>query len=296
MAIRIAFAVGYLGRGYSGSQVQPNVPTVQGELEEALIRLQWCKHGTHPVTLSSRTDGGVDARMNIGSFNLPSQIWDDVGEQGIITALNDQVPTNIRVWAAQSVDLDLRTRDASSRTYLHRLQALDGWPSTVSVSSLNSWCSIFLGEHNFRNFCRFQEGRSTVKRVLSCEPWLDANGDILGFSIEAEGFVWNQVRRIASAMLGMAKGQFTQNDILQALISPDVPVDFGRAEPEWLTLWSVEHTGTPYLCSQSKIDFNLPLVAETPPTGRAYQLWVDKARGEQDQLHQAAWLAHLNSN
>ena len=67
-AVRIAVAVGYLGRGYSGSQVQPDVPTVQGELEAALFHLNWAKRGTHPVTLSSRTDGGVDARMNIASL------------------------------------------------------------------------------------------------------------------------------------------------------------------------------------------------------------------------------------
>ena len=86
MTVRVAVAVGYLGNGYSGSQVQPNVPTVQGELEGALFRLNWCAKGTHPVTLSSRTDGGVDARMNIGSFDIPAQIWDGVGERGIITA------------------------------------------------------------------------------------------------------------------------------------------------------------------------------------------------------------------
>ncbi len=295
MTVRIAVAVGYLGRGYSGSQVQPNVPTVQGELEAALIRLKWSEHGTHPVTLSSRTDGGVDARMNIGSFDIPAQIWDGVGERGIITALNDQIPTDIRVWAAQSVDSDLRTRNANSRTYLYRLQALEGW-SNVSTSDLTSWCSIFVGEHDFWNFCRPQEGRSTVKRVLSCEPWLDDENSILGFSIEAEGFVWNQVRRIASAMLGMARGRFSLDEIHQALSNPEIPADFGRADPEWLTLWSIHHSGTPYLCSQSNIGFQIPLVAETVPTGRAYRLWANKARGEQDQLHQAAWLANLNPN
>jgi len=295
MTVRVAVAVGYLGRGYSGSQVQPNVPTVQGELEQALFRLNWCKRGTHPVTLSSRTDGGVDARMNIGSFDIPAQIWDGVGERGIVTALNDQISTDIRVWAAQSVDSDLRTRNATSRTYMYRLQALKGW-LPVSISDLNNWCSIFVGEHNFQNFCRPQEGRSTIKRVLFCEPWLDENGDVLGFIIEAEGFVWNQVRRIASAMLGMATGKHSIEDVQNALNSPEVPVDFGRAEPEWLTLWSIDHPETPHLCSQSKIDFDLPFVAELPPKGRAYRLWANKARGEQDQLHQAAWLAHLNSN
>ncbi len=143
MTVRVAVAVGYLGRGYSGSQVQPDVPTVQGELEQALFRLNWCPHGTHPVTLSSRTDGGVDARMNIGSFDIPNQIWERVGERGIITALNDQIPTDIRIWAAQLVVSDLRTRNATSRIYLYRLQALKGWPS-LSVSELNTWCSIFV--------------------------------------------------------------------------------------------------------------------------------------------------------
>ena len=116
MTVRIAVAVGYLGRGYSGSQVQPTVPTVQGELEAALIRLNWSEHGTHPVTLSSRTDGGVDARMNIGSFDLPEQVWNGVGERGVIPALNDQIPTDIRVWAAQPVDSALPHRAANSRT------------------------------------------------------------------------------------------------------------------------------------------------------------------------------------
>ena len=295
MTVRVAVAVGYLGRGYSGSQVQPNVPTVQGVLEEALIGLNWCEPGTHPVTLSSRTDGGVDARMNIGSFDLPGQIWDDVGERGVITALNDQIPTDIRVWAAQSVDSDLRTRNATSRTYLYRLQALEGW-SSVSPSELSSWCSIFVGEHDFRNFCRPQEGRSTVKRVLSCEPWLDDNGSVLGFLIQAEGFVWNQVRRIASAMVGIAKGQFSLKDVRQALTAPENTADFGRLEPEWLTLWSIEHPGTPYLCRKGKVSFDLPLTAVTPPTGRAYRLWANKARAEQDQLHHEAWLTHLNGD
>ena len=293
MTVRVAVAVGYLGRGYSGSQVQPNVPTVQGVLEEALIRLNWCEPETHPVTLSSRTDGGVDARMNIGSFDIPAQIWDRVGERGVITALNDQIPTDIRVWAAQSVDSDLRTRNATSRTYLYRLQALEGWPA-VSPSELGSWCSIFVGEYDFRNFCRPQEGRSTVKRVLSCEPWLDEKGSILGFAIQAEGFVWNQVRRIASAMLGIAKGRFPLEDVHQALINPENAADFGRSEPEWLTLWSIEHPGTSYLCGREKVPFDLPLTAATPPTGRAYRLWAKKARAEQDQLHQEAWLTHLN--
>ena len=293
-AVRIAVAVGYLGRGYSGSQVQPDVPTVQGELEAALFHLNWCKRGTHPVTLSSRTDGGVDARMNIASFDISPEIWESGGERAMITALNDLLPTDIRVWAAQQVALNFQTRNASSRTYLYRLQALEGWPN-ATVDELNSWCKIFIGEHDFRNFCRPQEGRTTIKRVLHCEPWLDASGNILGFSIEAEGFVWNQVRRIASALLGLARNRWTIEDLKSALNRPDVPADFGRSSPEWLTLWRIDHPSTPHLVEKANDTFELPLMAEPPATGRAFRLWASKARGEQDQLHQSAWLAHLSA-
>ena len=292
-AVRIAIAVGYLGSGYSGSQVQPDVPTVQGEIESALFHLNWSQHGTHPVTLSSRTDGGVDARMNIASFDISSEIWESGGERGMITALNDLLPTDIRVWAAQQVDTDFQTRNAASRTYLYRLQALEGWPD-VTVDQLKSWCSIFIGEHDFHNFCRPQEGRTTVKHVLGCEPWLDNSGKILGFSIKAKGFVWNQVRRIASALLGLARNRWTLDEVEQALMHPDKPADFGRSGPEWLTLWRIDHPHSSELTEKADYPFELPLSCEPPAEGRAFRLWASKARAEQDQLHQSAWLAHLN--
>ena len=89
---------------------------------------------------------------------------------------------------------------------------------------------------------------------------------------------------------------FKLEDVRQALTAPENTADFGRSEPEWLSLWSIEHPGTPHLCGKGKIDFDLPLTAVTPPTGRAYRLWANKARAEQDQLHQVAWLTHLNGD
>ena len=82
--------------------------------------------------------------------------------------------------------------------------------------------------------------------------------------------------------------------MVKALSFPENAVDFGRVEPEWLTLWSIEHSGAPYLLDKAQTRFDSPLVAVTPSTGRAYPLWANKARAEQDQLHQPAWLLHLN--
>ena len=291
-SVRIAAAVGYLGAAFCGSQIQPNVPTVQGTLQHALVQLTWAEPGHNSVTLSSRTDAGVDARMNIASFDLPERIWEQIGARGVITALNDQTPVDVRVWAAEQVGAEFRTRNAVTRTYLYRLQALEGWP-LVSPSDLAEWCSIFVGEHDFTNFSRPQEHRSPVKRVIVCEPWLDASGGVLGFRIEADGFVWNQVRRLASALYEIAIGRRTLEEVRQGLIEPGIAADFGRCEPEWLTLWSIHHLETPVLSAAAQVEVDLPLSADPPPRGRAYGLWAKRARGEQVMLHQTIWLAHL---
>lgn len=293
-AVRIAIAVGYIGSQYHGSQVQPNVVTVQGLLQEALQSLGWADSSAHPVTLSSRTDAGVDARMNIGSFDIESTIWENAGEQGIIVALNDHLPLSIRVWAAEKVDSEFRARDASSRTYLYRLQAMKGWKE-VSVEALSSWCSMFEGKHDFANFCRKEEGRSTVRIVQECKPWLDDEGRILGFRIQGPSFVWNQVRRIASVLNKLASGKLTANEVEDAISNPEKRVVLGLADSKWLTLWSLDHNGAPHLTSEGQ-SHQILLQTSTVPAGRLYPVWAEMARLQQDCLHYESWINQLKSD
>ena len=291
---RIAVVVGYIGSFFHGSQVQPNVATVQGSLQEALHSLEWANSSAHPVTLSSRTDAGVDARMNIGSFDIESTIWDKAGEQGIIVALNDHLPLSIRVWAAEQVDSEFRARDASSRTYLYRLQAMEGW-NEVEVEELSLWCSMFEGEHDFANFCRTEEGRTSVRLIQVCEPWLDSNGRILGFRIQGASFVWNQVRRIASALNKLARGRLTVNDVGNAIQNPKKRVVLGLADSKWLSLWSIEHNGAPHLTMRGE-SHEIDLHASPAPVGRLYPVWAEMARLEQDRLHYDSWIKALQSD
>ena len=39
--VRLAFRIGYLGDAYHGSQIQPDVKTVQGELIRVFRSLKW---------------------------------------------------------------------------------------------------------------------------------------------------------------------------------------------------------------------------------------------------------------
>ncbi len=234
---RLVLCFGYLGDKFHGSQLQPDVRTVQGELEKALKKLEWLDSDAH-IWISSRTDAGVHVRMNLGSFDMPASRWSSIGENNLLRAVNDRLPDDVFVWGAYGVSDDVIVRLARRRVYLYRLQALPGWPLDVSPERVSRWCRVFEGGHDFTNFCRVEEDRTTVRTIHSCTPWVDLSGRVIGFRIEAESFLWNQVRRIAAALHGLATERIELSDVIRALHRPNESIDFGRSSSDWLILWT----------------------------------------------------------
>ncbi|MEC7043004.1 MAG: hypothetical protein VXW89_06830, partial [Candidatus Thermoplasmatota archaeon] len=243
---RLVLCFGYLGDKFHGSQLQPDVRTVQGELEKALKKLEWLDSDAH-IWISSRTDAGVHVRMNLGSFDMPASRWSSIGQNNLLRAVNDRLPDDVFVWGAYAVSDDVIVRLARRRVYLYRLQALPGWPLDVSPERVSRWCRVFEGGHDFTNFCRVEEDRTTVRTIHSCTPWVDFSGRVIGFRIEAESFLWNQVRRIAAALHGLATERIELSDVIRALHRPNESIDFGRSSSDWLILWTINHPSLPSL-------------------------------------------------
>ena len=68
---RIRLRVAYDGTAYCGWQVQPEVPTIEGELNQAISRLT---KEEIIVIGASRTDAGVQAQGNVAVFDTESTI------------------------------------------------------------------------------------------------------------------------------------------------------------------------------------------------------------------------------
>lgn len=291
---RIVLCFGYLGNDFHGSQIQPDVRTVQGEIETVLKKLKWLDKEKH-IWISSRTDAGVHVRMNLASFDLPFERWESIGEANLLRAINDRLPDDVFVWGAYGVSDDVSVRIARRRVYLYRLQALPNWPIDIPPDRLSRWCKVFEGGHDFTNFCRVEEDRTTVRTIHSCTPWVDFTGRVVGFRIEAESFLWNQVRRIASALHGLATERVELSEVIRALHRPNEEADFGRSASDWLTLWTIKHPALPDLDV-------MPIEAveawSNPPVGRDERLherWQDIARREIDLLLQRGWILGMTS-
>ncbi len=228
-------ALGYHGSSFHGSQSQPDVGTVEGSLITALRRLTWWSEGC--LEMSSRTDAGVSVRMNLARIDMPSSVSASASNDSIVRALNDHLPVGAVVISANRAPLTSKVRYAESRSYLYRLEVMEEWPPECGPELISEACSLIEGEHDFTNLSRSVEGTDPVRTVDRCIPWTSDDGRLIGFSIRAKSFIWNQVRRIASAFSGIASGRVSVPDLESALNSPEVSVDLGRAPSEGLVLW-----------------------------------------------------------
>src|SRR5262249_54126023 len=94
MPRRIKITLAYEGGGFHGWQVQPGLPTIQGELEAILSEMEG-----NPVHVagSGRTDAGVHALEQVAAFNMENPI----PLPNLKRAVNRLLPPAIRLLSAE---------------------------------------------------------------------------------------------------------------------------------------------------------------------------------------------------
>lgn len=243
--------VSYDGAKFFGWQRQPNCFTAQEAFEKALFELD----GKEVVaTASGRTDAGVHAVGQSVSFEIERQI----DERSLALALNAHLSEGISVIKVKEVAADFNARfDAKSREYKYfiwhastiyphmkgRVCWLKG--SGYDWSKAQKAAKLLLGTHDFRNFCHFEqtEGkkeRNTVRTILKSR--LQKRGNLLVYSIEADGFLYNMVRIIVGNLEQIALGRIEPSKILDLLDKSKGRESGGRTfPPEGLYFWKAKY-------------------------------------------------------
>src|SRR4051812_16376003 len=107
----LKLTLAYDGTDFHGWQIQPNLPTVQGALQEALQKL--FNHDVN-VAGSGRTDAGVHAQGQVASVETMRSIDTDA----VLRGVNALLPREIRVWQVEEVDPGFHARrSAKAKTY-----------------------------------------------------------------------------------------------------------------------------------------------------------------------------------
>ena len=222
---RLLITLRYDGTAYHGWQVQPNGVTVQQVLQDAVEAVTGVRAG---ITGCSRTDAGVHADMFCCALDTASPLRGDK----LASALNFHLPRDIAVYNVREVAADFHPRyHARGKRYiyciwngsqrhpvydryaLHRKQPLD-------ETLLSRAAADYIGMHDFAAFCAAgSDVQDTVRTVRDCR--VERQGDLVVFSVEADGFLYNMVRIMVGTLLEIADGRLAADAIPTILASGD---------------------------------------------------------------------------
>ncbi len=201
--MRYAFKIAYFGENFHGSQYQPDVRTVEGEILKALERLGVANPR---IKSAGRTDAGVHAFGQVIAFDSEEKIFPRM--------LNSELPEDIVSWAWAKVSEDFDPRRAKSRVYVYVMYGTD-----YDISSMRKAVKELIGVHDFSNFTKkFGEGESCVREIYSAE--VRADREFIIFEIEGNAFTWNMVRCLVTALTEIGK-QHRSVEWFRELLNPE---------------------------------------------------------------------------
>ena len=234
----------YDGTDFHGSQIQPEVRTVQEEIEKCLTKLLDAKVVT---IFSGRTDAGVHAKNQVLNFHIDST---QIPPNKIIYPLNNMLPNDILALESEKVSDDFNSRfDAKKRVYRYFIRNTHDifrnkysliHPYKINIDQFNKWAKIFIGEKDFQSFC---SAKAEVKHYICNISKLEffRQDDEIVMEIHGNRFLHNMVRIIVSSFMELNRNTLKIDDIQRILDKKNRIFAPKTISPKGLFLWEIKY-------------------------------------------------------
>jgi tRNA pseudouridine38-40 synthase len=241
----------YDGAEFSGWQVQPDAPTVQGTLASAIGRITGEK--VLPQG-SGRTDAGVHALAQVMTFVTESS----VPTGNFVKALNDILPASVRVLEVEEAPPDFHARhSARAKTYRYRIyresicppflaRYVWHYPYRLADQEMARAAGRVVGEHDFTSFAAVdpERGRGedpvcNVRKIFS-SAW-ERIGDELVYRVRGSGFLHHMVRNLVGTFILVGRGTLQVEDVTRILEARNRSAAGATAPASGLYLVGVEY-------------------------------------------------------
>jgi len=237
----------YCGTRYSGWQVQPNAPTVQQTLQDAVEQLFQVREN---IVGCSRTDSGVHANTYCCNIRTQSVLPCDT----VVNGLNAYLPDDIAVLSCREVPYEFHARyDCIGKEYRYIIRN-SRIPDPFSVNRcwqvkpklhaelMHEQAQAFLGTHDFSAFC--SAGASTVSNVRTVTAFsVERKEDEIFFHVSADGFLYNMVRIMVGTLTQISLGKIPPNTLTDIINSLNRECAGVTAPPQGLYLNRVFYGG-----------------------------------------------------
>ena len=236
----------YDGTTYAGWQRQPDQPTMQAALEDALLRITG---RSIPTIAASRTDAGVHALGQVAGFQADSPLLPDEWTR----ALNGVLPKNISVRRTEIADDDFHARyDARAKTYEYRIlnqrtrPALDRlrvWQVArpLNVDLMREAARYVLGKHDCTSFQGPDAGTKNPICTIHRIDWT-RDGPLIRFTIQADRFLKQMVRALVGTFVEIGHGKRSPDAMATILAARDRRAAGPTAPPQGLYLLDVHYS------------------------------------------------------
>lgn len=247
--MKYAIRISYIGKGYSGWQIQPDARSIQEEIERALFSVT---QEEIRITGAGRTDKGVNALGQVASFEIKRKEFSN--PEKLILALNFHLPEDIRILEAQEVSKEFNARySAKKREYRYFIYEGISCPPFLSDyvwwrKSLTKWdlvlakkaCKLLEGEHNFRSFCREEECPENSIRTLE-RVKIRKMKKLIMLSVKGKSFLTNMIRIMVGNIDAVATGK-RDLEWLEGLLEGKSRSESAMTVPaSGLWFWGVEY-------------------------------------------------------
>ena len=219
--MRVKALVEYLGGSHVGWQRQPDLPSIQSELEEAIVT---ATGENARVEGAGRTDSGVHAAGQVAAFDLA----DGTDLHRLRASLNGLTAVEISVLSLEEVEAGFDPRrDARLRTYGYTVVAgrppsplLAGrcWylPAALDPGLLGRLAAAVAGRHDFSAFRAADCASPTTVRDVALSQWQHDEGRFL-YRISANAFLKQMVRVLVGSMVDVALAKLDERDFVSLL-------------------------------------------------------------------------------
>lgn len=215
MRYKIEFS--YDGTDFNGYQIQPNLRTIQNELEKAVSYLNG--QTKTEVVASGRTDKGVHALGQIAHFDLIK----DIPLYKIKRGLNTLLPDDIHIISVEKVSSSFHARymatskeysyfinmgeyDPLNRNYCYQLD------KDLDLNLMKQASRLFIGKHDFRSFIDSEDIRENTVREIYTIDFIKKE-KILIIKFNGNGFMKYQVRNMVGALVLVGLHRKTLEDL-----------------------------------------------------------------------------------
>lgn len=218
----------YDGTRYFGWEHQPDKETVQGKIEDAIVKVLNVPLDSFKVIGAGRTDAGVHAKEMTASVILDTTL----AENTLRDKLNENLPSDIAILSVKVASERFHARyNAVGKTYDYTI--CDGpikpifnrkyvtvLDNQLDIDAMKEAAEYLMGEHDFKAFCGNSKFKKSSVRIVD-KITLKRQGSLLTISFHGTGFLQNMVRIMVGTLIEVGYHRLKPTDIPDIIESRD---------------------------------------------------------------------------